>query len=195
MTTTAQRWRRAQRLVSRSCAWLALLFIALCQDSAFAQTPNEDQVKAVYLYNFASFVNWPKAAFKDTRSPLEYCAVGGGAVANALRIAISGERVDGRTLALRAVNRPDELRGCHVLFISQQTGRGGEALLAAVDSYTLTVGDRSGFAQRGGMIELTRKNKRIRPLINMATVARSDIQISSKLLRLAKVISAPLGER
>ena len=44
-----------------------------------AQTPlaiDEYQVKAVFLFNFAKFVEWPATAFKSANEPIRICLLG-----------------------------------------------------------------------------------------------------------------------
>jgi hypothetical protein len=50
------------------------------------------------------------------------------------------------------------------------------------------VGDRSSFAKEGGMIGFSLENNKIRFQINAKTAKIANLQISSKLLRLADVI-------
>ncbi len=38
--------------------------------------PRESQLKAVYLYRFAMFVNWPETFFKNAQSSLVVCVLG-----------------------------------------------------------------------------------------------------------------------
>ena len=43
---------------------------------SFADSFQEYQVKAVFLFNFAKFVEWPAAAFKDAQSSITLCILG-----------------------------------------------------------------------------------------------------------------------
>jgi hypothetical protein len=52
----------------------------------------------------------------------------------------------------------------------------------------LTISDGKGFAEAGGMIELYVEEGRMRFAINMGATERSGLHLSSRLLRLAKVI-------
>mgnify|MGYP006191273469 CR=1 FL=1 len=52
----------------------------------------------------------------------------------------------------------------------------------------LTVGDHADFAARGGMIQMYTDQNKIRLRINLEAVKERNLQVSSKLLRLADVI-------
>jgi hypothetical protein len=52
----------------------------------------------------------------------------------------------------------------------------------------LTVGEAKGFAEHGGMINLTQEENRLRFEINLDAAQQSRLKISSKLLALAKIV-------
>ncbi len=52
----------------------------------------------------------------------------------------------------------------------------------------LTVGETPGFAERGGMIRFTLEDNRVRFEINVEAAREADLNISSRLLTLAKII-------
>src|SRR5215207_7089906 len=58
------------------------------------------QVKAVYLFNFAKFVEWPRTAFPRPETPLTLC-LAGDPFEGALDKTMEGETVSGRPLAVR----------------------------------------------------------------------------------------------
>jgi hypothetical protein len=61
------------KLGPRSAAWLVLSALLLSGGpnlSAETPPPREYQLKAVFLFNFAQFVEWPPEAFPDAQAPL-----------------------------------------------------------------------------------------------------------------------------
>ncbi len=59
---------------------------------------------------------------------------------------------------------------------------------SSMNSTTLTVGEATGFAQRGGIINLMREENRLRFEVNVTAAAQTRLKISSKLLALAKIV-------
>ena len=55
-------------------------------------------------------------------------------------------------------------------------------------SSTLTVGEAAGFGARGGIINLTRQQNKLRFEVNLDAAARTHLKISSKLLSLATIV-------
>jgi len=52
----------------------------------------------------------------------------------------------------------------------------------------LTVGETPGFAERGGVIRFTLEDNRVRFEVNVDAAHQADLNISSRLLTLAKII-------
>ncbi|MCB1773419.1 MAG: YfiR family protein [Gammaproteobacteria bacterium] len=146
-------------------------------------------VKGVFLFNFASFVRWPDAAFANRNADLVYCTMGRDDVVAVLPGILAGETVDGHRLSLRAVDDPGQLAGCHVVYLAD----GADSTLAPMLQRrgrhpVLTVSSTTGFATRGGHIELEVSDRRVRPRINAAAVADSGLSVSAQLYRLATVV-------
>jgi hypothetical protein len=146
--------------------------------------PREFQIKAVYLFNFAQFVDWPKAAFADAHSPLIVAILGDDPFGTALDETIRGEKLNGRNLAVIRTNRVEDILACHILFISRsESGRLEDILSTLKGRSILTVSDIEGFTHRGGMIQFITENKKVRLRINNGAARSAGLTISSKLLR------------
>jgi uncharacterized protein DUF4154 len=149
----------------------------------------EYQVKAVFLFNFAQFVDWPAAAFPAADTPLVICVLGNDPFGDALDQTVRNERLGGRPFQVRRYRSVEEITTCHILFISRSEGNRPEAVLASLNQRPiLTVSDADGFAQRGGMIRFVTDRNRIRLQLNLAAAEAAHLTISSKLLRVAEII-------
>ncbi|EXJ14971.1 PUTATIVE TRANSMEMBRANE PROTEIN [Imhoffiella purpurea] len=159
------------------------------KEARYHEPFSEIDVRAVFLFNFALFIDWPSSAFDAPSAPLRYCVLGNPALSVSLKRTLADERVAGRPLQIADARNPDQWRRCHILYIDH---RSGESLQKVVDAVkgapVLTVGDTDTMAHEGGMISLIRKGERLHPVINREAAMRSGIQISSKLLRLATLV-------
>ena len=152
---------------------------------------SEYQVKAVFLFNFAQFVDWPAEAFADPAASLSICVLGPDPFGDFLDQTVRDERVGGRTLQVRRYASADEIRSCHILFISRSDRNLPEDILARLKHRPiLTVSDIDEFAERGGMIAFVTDRHRIRLKINVEAAGTAHLTISSKLLRVAEVVTA-----
>ena len=166
---------------------LAAVLWVLSAGTGTAATPTPLEVRALYLYNFSLFVTWPETAFEAPDAPLRYCVVGNPALARVLARLIEGEKARGHPLEL--VEQPRTFEYCHLLYLDHSLGERVGAILAGVRRRpVLTVGDSEAFVQNGGMVGLVRQGRRIRPVIHRAAVGKAGIRISSKLLRLARLV-------
>jgi len=175
-------------LLSRTLA-LAALLGAGPGLAAQGVRASEYQVKAVFLFNFAQFVEWPAEAFPAADTPLVICVLGTDPFGDALDQTVRDERLGGRPFQVRRYQTVDEIRACHILFISRSEGARPEAILAGLKQRAiLTVSDADDFAQRGGMIRFVTDRNRIRLQLNLAAMEAAHLTISSKLLRVAEIM-------
>lgn len=151
----------------------------------------EYRLKAVFLFNFAQFVEWPAEAFTDTKSPLVIGILGTDPFGSYLDETVKGEVVQGRTLEIKRFRAIDEVDNCHILFVSTSESSNLEAIFNRLSGKPiLTAGDGSDFASRGGMVRFLTESKKIRLRINLDPVRASKLTISSKLLRVAEIVGS-----
>ena len=149
----------------------------------------EYQVKAVFLFNFAQFVDWPVSAFAEESTPLMICVLGDDPFGTYLDDLVRGEQVNNRRLTVQRFRTPEDAKGCQVLFVSRsESGNLTKALASGREMNALTVSDVDGFAAQGGIIQLTTESGKIRLKINVIAAKALNLVISSKLLRSAEIV-------
>jgi hypothetical protein len=167
-----------------------LLLLGGLDASAQTGASREYQVKAVFLFNFAQFVEWPRAAFAGTTSPLVIGILGGDPFGAYLEDTVREEKVNNRPLEIQRYHGVEEIKTCHVLFISRSEAQHLEQILASLKNRSiLIVGDGDDFVQRGGMIRLATAQNKIRLIINVDAAKAANLTISSKLLRAAELVT------
>ena len=174
-------------------AWCAasILLLGHGRVSAAQAAPTpEYQLKAVFLFNFAQFVEWPPSAFPDSGAPLVIGILGADPFGSYLDETVRGERVNEHPLVVQRFRRVEDIAACHILFVAEP-GRGH--LKPILDSLkgrsVLTVSDVERFTSRGGMIGFVTDQHRIRLRINLAAARAAELTISSKLLRPSQIVS------
>lgn len=188
----AHRARRSARR-RRTGAWVlacALPLVAVGHLAAQASRAPESQVKAVFLFNFAQFVEWPSEAFADPDTPLVIGILGADPFEGFLDRTVLGEQLQGRPFHVRRYRSADEIKTCHILFIGGRDGERVDQTLRRLGTRPiLTVGDDDRFTERGGMIRFVTEQNRIRLRINVEAAQAAGLTISSKLLRLAEIVT------
>lgn len=155
---------------------------------AQASRPPDYQAQAVYLYNLAKFVRWPEAQHDS----VTVCVAGPEGYLNALKqVAVNEE--DAEPFEVRGVERTEQASGCDILLIESKEHT--DEWLAACDGKPeLTVSDQSDFLDRGGMIQLTPAEDRVRFSVDLRPVTNSGLSLSSELLKVATTIRGASGE-
>lgn len=169
---------------------LAAMIVSLCTltPSPAADTQEYD-LKAAFLYNFATFTEWPAEAFEKADSPFVIGILGDDPFGRILSDIIKGETVGNHRMVIEHFKRPEDLSRCHILFIGDSEARKVTDVLRRLRGQpVLTVSDIPNFAEAGGAIGFVTTTS-IGLEINPAATQGSNLVISSKLLRLAKLVS------
>jgi hypothetical protein len=171
--------------------FLRILLVSslLCVPAAGAPVANEYQVKAVFLFNFSRFVEWPASAFASEDAPFVVGIFGHDPFGGDLDEVVKGETVNGRPLVVKRLQSPAEAAACQIVFIHQsEASRLSDVLSSLGHRSTLTVSDVPGTAQRGVMIRLVTEKGRVRMRVNVDSARAADLTISSNLLRAAEIV-------
>lgn len=172
----------------------ALAATVFLRGACGAEAPTEYQVKAVFVYNFSRFVEWPPQVFSAPDEPFVIGILGGDPFGPRLDEAVRGERIDQHPLLVRRFRNLGEIGDCRILYIDRSESAQLQQILAALDHRSiLTVSDLDGSSQRGVMIQFTTDNNRIRLRINVESARASGLTISSKLLRSADIVGTRDG--
>jgi hypothetical protein len=152
----------------------------------------EYEVKAAFLNNFVTFVDWPRLAFSSSNAPLRICIFGQDPFRGALERAIRDASTVGRPRSVQRVDDVARLKTCHVVFVgAAERARLGIVLDAMKGWPALTVGEFPGFLEAGGIVNLVVERNRVRFDVNLAAAEAISLKVSSKLLRLARTTRVP----
>jgi hypothetical protein len=158
-----------------------------------ASDSSEYLIKAGFIYNFAKFVEWPAAAFSQPDSPIVIGVLGTDPFGNVLDRIVEGKKVGSRGFLVKRYKWGrdlKDLKDCKILFVSaSERAHIDEILLSVKGLPILTVGEAPGFAERGGVIRFALEDNRVRFEVNVDAAHQADLNISSRLLTLAKIIS------
>lgn len=175
---------------------LGLLFLALLSPTARSAPALEYEIKAVFLFNFLQFAEWPDHAFAGPDAPFVIGILGNDPFGPLLEETVKGETINQRPIVIRRHQTTDGADTCHLLFISRsETRRLAPILQTIADHPVLTVSDADDFAARGGAIELVTVHGRVRLKINPRATKTAGLAISSKLLRPAEIVTADNSDR
>lgn len=177
------------RMALTQCA--LLLGVLLFAPRTWAQSVSVDEVKTAYLFNFAKFVEWPADSLPSAASPLNFCTLGRSIAADGLDAFVRGRSVNGHAIVVRHLHEPEELKDCHILFLSGSAEKQQKKVLQEAKGLpVLLVSDSPGFARSGGAVEFVLESGKLAFEINLGAADAARIKINSKLLALGRGISS-----
>jgi hypothetical protein len=175
--------------VRRSLRGILVLIASLCVMAAADQPDTEAELKAGFLYNFMKFVEWPADALPTGR-PLHACVIGSPNVADALARGVTGRLANGRSVTVSTLAPEDALRSCHLLYVEGlDEGEARRIVAKAAGLPAFTVSDFERFAARGGVANFFVAKDRLRFAINPDAARRARLQISSRMLAIATIVT------
>jgi len=157
--------------------------------SVYANSVERQQVTALFLYNFANFVEWPKKAFENSRSPLRMCLFGNIGFAPMLG-AFDGALIGERELSVLITGDIKKIEnGCHILFVGEDQQKNLPMFFKQIQYlYVLSVSEQEDFVNQGGVISIVNTSKQLQFDINLSVASANRLSISSDLLSLAREI-------
>lgn len=199
-----------QKFTYRLLASASLLFVCatLVHATSITSEEKESQIRAAFLLNFMKFTIWPEEAFVSNDVPLVLAIVGRDPFGRTLEQTFSNEQVQRRRIDILRLPLPkqadyrttreydaavarfrEQLHTAHITYFANCDSDDLEFVLKQVDTrFMLTVGDARGCAVHHTALALDRDGSRIVFYANVQSLNGLDIQVSSRLLSLARII-------
>ena len=156
---------------------LPLRVMPAAADATVAEYP----LKAAFLYNFTLFTEWPDAA-----GGVKICVLGQDPFGAELD-RYAGRETPGGRISVSRVESAQAARNCQVLFIAASEHARMEQIRDQLgEKPPLTVTEANGFDRRTVMIVLVPAGNRVGFEVNLTAARQAGLNLSSKLLRLAK---------
>lgn len=164
-----------------------LLVFTLPPPVARSAQPQETQLKAVFVLNFAKLTEWP-ADIRSEAGTFTIAILGKEPPAAFINM-LKGQTVHGALVNVRHIEEVAEVKGAHLVYISASERNRLTRILRELNQQNiLTVSDMSGFCESGGMIGLVPVQNRLGFEVNLASVRKTKLAVGSQLLKLAKTI-------
>ena len=197
-------YSRKRRLTAAiAIAILPILLAATALRAQESSGSSEYLIKAGFIYNFANLVQWPSSSFAQPDSPIVIVILGEDHFGNTLDHALDGKKVNSRPFVIKRARTVTELqrtlgpqKDCQILYVSSsEMPHLGEAIQVLKGVPVLTIGETPGFAKDGGIINLILEDNKVRFEVNVRAAKDADLNISSRLLALARIVQSPEGRK
>jgi len=190
-------------LIVLAMALLPVLLLLPTLAQSDSAHDREHELKAAVIYNFIRFAEWPESKLADGNE-IVMGLLTAYPFANAFD-PVKDRPIKDRKLVIKELgtftlldklldpNEPSKgvkaLSQCHLLFICDSEKKHiGEILKAVEDCNVLTVGESENFLEAGGIINFIPQAEKPDFEVNLIAAKRAGLQISSRVLRLAKKV-------
>ncbi|MCP5246338.1 MAG: YfiR family protein [Burkholderiales bacterium] len=162
------------------------LFLGWTADSVGQQKSfPEYAMKAAFIYNFTVFTRWPEYS----ENTLTICTMHSDRLREELQQFASKVTQDDKKIVIQKITRNQGVAQCQVIFLSEEDIAQIPAILTMTQNHpVLTVTDIPGWTEKGIIIGMNIQNQRIVFEINLQSAQQAGLQLSSKLLNLARKV-------
>ncbi|MFN0104340.1 MAG: YfiR family protein [Bryobacteraceae bacterium] len=171
----------------RQLRLLTTLLVAAGAEAQIGVGPpqQEDDLRAALILGFARFTEWPV----ELEGPIVIGVLGRPGISTALERVSAGKIVNGRSVVIRHLRNPGQAAGCHILYFGRLPGQRVPEVMAEargldVKTPVLAIGEEDRFLSDGGAVQLFEEDGRMSFEVNLRSLQRANLSISSKLLRL-----------
>ena len=155
---------------------------------AQAAEASEEKVKAVYLYKFLNYVEWPASVFAGPAAPYRIGVIGDDLVANELEAVIAGKAVNDRPITSRRLGYGESLADIDMVYI----GRGERARQTALLRHlrmqpvlTVTETETDSALDHKSIVNFRKVDSRIRFEVSVDAAEQAGLKLSARLLGVA----------
>ncbi len=210
-----RRARSASACARVTTAWSLLLLLALtaalmppihgrrdalAADDAsdatgFTESIDAEAVQSVFIYHFASrHVKWPTSAFPRKTSPFVIGVLGDDPMAKPLMEACRGRKSGEHPIQVRTLDGVDDAALCHILYLPEKRAELLREVLDVCEGLPiLIVGSSEAIVKRGAHVGFMIEKSKVRFAIDPIGPKEAGLDISSELLKLARVIERQGG--
>ncbi len=170
--------------------WRLLCCLILSAGSAWAvdgaPADVENQIKASYLYKFATYVDWPAGDAPQPGLPMTIGVIGADGLGDELKKLSVKYAIKNRPVQVRLLKPGAALDGLQVLFIGQLADTRAQRMIDSVAGQpVLIITESAGMLAAGSVINLVQVDERIRFEVSLTHAKNDGLQISSRLLDVA----------
>ena len=163
---------------------IALSFVAAPVSGPSPPNTNA-KIKAIFLYNFTQYIDWPAAYKKDD---FKIAILGASVMTPELQKLAKLKKVGSQRMVVKQYASLNELQKCHILYVpAKQSAQIDKAIQKVKGWSTLLITDHPASGKKSGINFIVEQNKQKFEL-NKTVLTKKKLVVSSSLLKLAKTV-------
>ena len=157
----------------------------------------EYKVKLAFIEKLTHFIDWPaQSKVLDPRQAFVFCVMGRNPFGVELEKLVGLTKLKQKTIDLKLSVTLDQAAQCDILFLAKKINVPVTAVINRVrGSPVLLVGDVPGLAEKGVLVHFYVQNERLGIEVNLKDSRKAGFSISSRLLKLARIVPSSEGMR
>lgn len=148
-------------------------------------TVQEYNVKAAFLYRFTDYIEGNAGA----ENVFNIAVLGNSNITEPLKQIAADKKIKNKRIIVRQYNDAEDIKGsCQMIFISRNYHSSIESVVAGLyDKPTLIITEQNGGCAKGAHINFYTAENKLKFEVNLRSVRRSGLKISSQLLQHAYI--------
>jgi hypothetical protein len=164
--------------------WALASISLLVQIHTFAQV---EKTEAAFIFNFASFINWPT---EYQKGDFEIAVLGASPIVKELETLTIGKKIGVQSIKIKKINTFKELGVTNILFVpNDQEYRLREAAKYTESTPVLVISESEGSSKKGSTINFLFVDNKIKFELNQALAERKGMKLADKLVKLSIPVS------
>lgn len=144
---------------------------------------DENAVKAMFIYNFSKYFDW---SGMESGNDFVIAVYGQSHIVKYLDEIAQRKTVNGKSILIRVISSPEEIRGCQMLFIPENVSRIISAFQERASANGLVIiSESKGSLNKGAHINLINVDGKLRFELNESRMKHDGIKFSKGLSSLA----------
>ncbi|HNR19739.1 MAG: YfiR family protein [Bacteroidetes bacterium] len=167
-----------KRLLALSIACL-IFFSSQC----FSQTNSPEKSKALFVYNFAKYIEWPE----DTEAEIFTIGVmGQKEIFTELEKICAGKIINNIPVQVRIIDDPEKISDCKIIYLSKGQNMFFKDMIGLIgNEKILLVAEGKEMVKQGADISMVKQEERMAFEINKESINKKGLKVPNELMVLA----------
>lgn len=160
---------------------IALILIGIGLTTSYAQN---EQFKALYIYNVTDFVEWPNIGDKFT-----ICAPGDPSALQEFKENHGSKNVGGKAIVIKTGVDINNITACQVFYLPKAMNDKFQTVLSNIKGKPILLfTDGKGYAQKGSCLNFAVKGGSLKLEINRGNIEAQGLKVNHQLLELGQSV-------
>lgn len=164
----------------KKISFLVVFFLAFSQSQA---QDNYHQLQAVYIYNFAKYIEWPVELPEFVIG-----IIGRSEVLGILKTDLKGKKINGKCLIIKHLEGIEDTSQCQIVYIPRSESKLLPAINEIVHNKKILIVTEEKLINKGAAIAFFKENGSLKFVINQSKLKQANLTANAGLLSLAKVV-------